>query len=94
MTVSYSHVQGLPRWHSAKNLPASAGDARDSGSILGSGRSPGVGNGNLLQYPYLGNPMDRGGVTKGQMRLSARAHTHTHTHLLGSRSRHSNTVVI
>ena len=33
-----------------KNLPANAGDARDSGSIPGSGRSPGVENGNLLQY--------------------------------------------
>ena len=40
-----------------KNLPASAGDA---GSILGSGRSPGEGNGNLLQYSCLGNPKDRG----------------------------------
>ena len=30
------------------------------GSILGSGRSPGVGNGNPLQYPCLENPMDRG----------------------------------
>ena len=33
-----------------KNLPANAGDARDSGSIPGSRRSPGVGNGNSLQY--------------------------------------------
>ena len=33
-----------------KNLPANAGDARDMGSIPGSGRSPGEGNGNLLQY--------------------------------------------
>ena len=39
------------------NLPANAGD---TGSIPGSGRSPGVGNGNLFQYSYLGNPMDRG----------------------------------
>ena len=42
---------------SVKNPPASAGDA---GSIPGSGRSPGEGNGNPLQYIYLGNPMDRG----------------------------------
>ena len=40
-----------------KNLPASAGD---SGSYTGSGRSPGGGNGNPLQYFCLGNPMDRG----------------------------------
>ena len=43
-----------------KNLPAGAGDLRASGSIPGSGRSPGEGNGNLIQYSCLGNPMDRG----------------------------------
>ena len=43
-----------------KNLPANAGDAGDVGSIPGSRRSPGVGNGNPLQYSCLGNPMDRG----------------------------------
>ena len=43
-----------------KNLPASAGDARDMGSIPGLGRSPGVRNGNLLQYSCLENPMDSG----------------------------------
>jgi len=36
-----------------KNLSASAGDTRDMGSIPGSGSSPGVGNGNLLQYSCL-----------------------------------------
>ena len=51
-----------------KNPPANAGDL---GSIPGSGRSPGEGNGNPLHYSCLGNPMDRGawqatvhGVTK------------------------------
>ena len=43
-----------------KNLPASAGDVRDMGSIPGLGRSPGGGHGNPLQYSYLENPMDRG----------------------------------
>ena len=43
-----------------KDLPASTGDAKDAGSIPGSGRSPEVGNGNPLQYPCLDNPMDRG----------------------------------
>ena len=42
-----------------KNLPASAGDAGTSGSIPGSGRSPGEGNGNPLQNSCLENPMDR-----------------------------------
>ena len=43
-----------------KDPPANAGDARDSGLIPGSGRSPRGGNGNPLQYPCLENPMDRG----------------------------------
>ena len=43
-----------------KNLPANAGDTGDVGSIPGSGRSPGVGNDNPLQYSCLENPMDRG----------------------------------
>ena len=42
-----------------KNPCANAGDA---GSIPGSGRSPGEGNGNPLQYSRLGNPMDRGAL--------------------------------
>ena len=59
-----------------KNPPVYAGDIRDAGSIPGSGRSPGEGNGNPLQYSCLENPMDRGawratvrGVTKSQTRL-------------------------
>ena len=43
-----------------KNLPANAGDLRDKGSLSGSGRSPGGGHGNPLQYSCLENPMDRG----------------------------------
>ena len=42
------------------NLPANAGDTGDAGSIPGSGRSPGVGNGNLLQYSCLENSTERG----------------------------------
>ena len=41
----------------AKKPPANSGD---KGLILGSGRSPSEGNGNLFQYSCLGNPMDRG----------------------------------
>ena len=40
-----------------KNLPANAGDAKDLGSIPGSGRSPGEGHGNPLQCSCLENPM-------------------------------------
>ena len=43
-----------------KNTPAIAGEVRDTGSIPGSGRSPGGGHGNPLQYSCLENPMDRG----------------------------------
>ena len=51
---------GFPGDTVVKNPPANAGDARDTGSIPGSGRSPGVGNGTPLQYSCLENPMDRG----------------------------------
>ena len=43
-----------------KNLTANAGDIRDEGSIPGSGRSPGEGQGNPLQYSCPENPLDRG----------------------------------
>ena len=43
-----------------RNALASAEDSGDMGSIPGLGRSPGVGNGDLLQYSCLGHPMDRG----------------------------------
>ena len=59
-----------------KNSPANAGDVRDEGLIHVSGRSPGGGHGNPLQYFYLENSMDRGawratvhGVAKSQIRL-------------------------
>ena len=42
-----------------KNPPANAGSARDAGLIPGSGRSPGKGNANPLQYSFLENPMDK-----------------------------------
>ena len=46
---------GFPGGSVVKNLPANAGDTGDVGLIPGSGRSPGVGNGNLLQYSCLEN---------------------------------------
>ena len=73
LDVIYLQV-GLPWQLTVKNLPASAGDV---GLIPGSGRPPGEGNGNLLQYSCLGNPMDRGawwatvhGVTKSWTQFS------------------------
>ena len=47
----------IPKWR--KNLPDNEGDVRDTGSISRSGRSPGGGHGNPLQYSYLENPRDR-----------------------------------
>ena len=67
-----------------KNPPTSTGDTGDTGLIPGSGRSPGEGNGNPLQYSCLGNLMDRRawqatahGVAKSRTRLSPRAHTYS-----------------
>ena len=51
------HSVGFPGDSVIKNLPANAGDA---GLIPGSGRCPGEGNSNPLQYSCLENPMDRG----------------------------------
>ena len=69
-----------------KNLPANAGDARDLCSIPGLGISPGIGNGNPLQYSCLEDSVERGawqatvpGVAKGQIQLSVRTHTCTYS---------------
>ena len=51
-------IHACPGGTVVKNLPANAGDAGGLRSIPGSGRSPGVGNGNPLQYSCLENPMD------------------------------------
>ena len=50
-------INGLPRWLSGKGSAHQAGDV---GLIPGSGRSPGEGDGYLLRYSCLENPMDRG----------------------------------
>ena len=52
--------QGFPGSSVVKNPPAKAGGVRDMGSVAGSGRSPGGGDGSSLQYSGLENPMDRG----------------------------------
>ena len=53
------NTQGFPGGSAIKNPPDSAGNARDTRSIPGSGRPPGEGNGNPLQYSCLGSPRDR-----------------------------------
>ena len=74
---------GLPSGTVVKNVLANAGVTGGGGSVLGLLRTPGVGNGNPLQYSCLKKSMDRGawqaivhGVAKSCTSLS----THTHTH--------------
>ena len=75
--------QGLSRWRCGKASACNPGDARDRGTIPGSGRFPGEGNGNPLQYSCLENSMDRGAWWATPMGLQSvrykQAHTHTHT---------------
>ena len=63
-----------------KNPPANAGDARSSSLIPGSGRSPGVGNGNPFRYSCLGNPMDRGAWWTPVHELQRVGHYWAHEH--------------
>ena len=93
---SWPHVQSTLLWSErgfpggtvlyVKNLPAIAGDTGDTSSIPGSGRSPGVGNGNPLQYSWkfhgqrslVGyNP-----CSYKESHMTECTHTHTHTHVL------------
>ena len=66
-----------------KNLPAHAGDIREVGSIPESGRCPGEGHGNPLQYSCLENPMD-GGAWQATVHRVEKGHTglsgHTRAH--------------
>ena len=79
--IDQLYACGLPWWLSGKESACNARDTRDVGSIPGSGRSPGGGNGRLLQYSCLENPMDRGAcqtivhrVAKNGASLSNRAY--------------------
>ena len=85
----------LTWWLSGKEPACNKGDARDAGSISGSGRSPGGGNSNLPQYSCKENPMDRRAwqatvhrVPKRQTWLAVSIHTctcaRTHTHMHNS----------
>ena len=93
--------QGFPGGTMLKHPPANAGGARYAGSIPGSGRSPGVDNGNPQQHFCLENSMDRGpwqatvhGISKSQTWLSMHTctHTHTHTHTHNLKSTFTNQV--
>ena len=67
-----------------KNLLASVGDARDLSSIPKSGRSPGVGNGNPLQYSCLENSMDRGAWQAMAMEFQSQTGLSDFTHFTHS----------
>ena len=76
-------VYGPPWWLSCKESTCNSGGIGDMGFVPGSGRSPGGGNGNPLQYSYLENPMDRGvlwatvhGVTESDT-TEVTEHAHT-----------------
>ena len=76
-SASYASKVSINNNNIKRNPPASAEDIRDAGSIPGSGRSPGEGICNPLQYSCLGNPIDRGawraavhGVMKSRTQLS------------------------
>ena len=77
ITVRYTHICASQVSIVVKNPPTNVRDARVTVLISGSGRSPGVGNGNSLQYSCLENSMERGawqataqGLTNSQTRLS------------------------
>ena len=89
LSLSISKIlQGLPRWYSAKESTCQFMIHKDAGSIPGSERSPGVENGNPLQYSCLKHFFtDRGawqatvhGLAKSWTQLSDCACVHTHTH--------------
>ena len=76
---AHGYSAGFP---GGSEVKASACNVGDLGSIPGSGRSPGEGNGNPLQYSCLENPMDGGtwwatvhGVAKSRTRLSNFTHS-------------------
>ena len=68
---------------STKYYKESAANARDLGSISGSGRSPGEGNGNSLQYSCLGNPMDRGAWGHKESDTTWQVNHHHHSIMYG-----------
>ena len=72
---------GFPGGAVVKYLPASAGEEGDTGSVPGSGRFPGGGHGNQLQYSCLENPMDEGAWPATVHKVSE-SQTHTRLYML------------
>ena len=63
-----------------KNLPANAGNIRDTYCIPESGRSPGGGNGNPFQYSCWRNPMDRGSLQSTVHEVTKESNMTEHAH--------------
>ena len=89
--INNKSKSSFPSGTGVKNPPANAWDARDMGLIPGSGRFPGEGNGNPLQYSCLENSMHRGAwrptvheVTKSQIWLSYHTNTRGNSICRGS----------
>ena len=72
-------------WLSGKEYTCNAGDSRDAALVLGSGRSPGGGNGNPLEDSCLENPMDRG-ARRATVHRAAESDTAEHAHTCVPRS--------
>ena len=60
MVIIKADLLSFPGGAAVKNVPARAGEAKEKGSVPGSGRSPGEGKGNPLQYSCLENAMNTG----------------------------------
>ena len=87
--IKYTCITGFPGGSVGKESAYSAVDARDMGSTPGSGRSPGEGHDNSLQYSCLKNPMDRGAwraivhkVAKSHTRMSTQTRIYIYILLL------------
>ena len=81
--LTFVCLMGFP---GGSEVKASASNAGDLGSIPGSGRSPGEGNGNPLQYSCLENPMDKGSLVgyspQGRRESDLTEGLHFHFHLV------------
>ena len=91
-------IQEFPRWLSGKDSSCKFRRCRSKRSIPGSGRSPGIGSGNPLQYSCLENSTDRGawrvilhGVAESRTWLNNSAHAHTRTHMHAHMHAHART---
>ena len=82
---------GHPRRRSGKEAECQCRRHKDVGSVPESGRPPGGGSGNPIQYSCLENPMDTWGHKESAMMRCVHTHTHTHTQTQTHTHRHTHT---